>query len=113
MTHYFHPTIQNAGASPLDDSIGKLLFMFKQLQPWQIDAIVMDVRQILPIAVTFTDEEALQEDTRFDAAQRGVVQLLYMIAPQTYPDILIALTYAEALALLKGADADEDLAAVH
>jgi len=32
------------------------------------------------------------------------VQLLYLIAAQTYADILFALTYAETLAMMKGAN---------
>ncbi|NVJ98611.1 MAG: hypothetical protein HWE25_10690 [Alphaproteobacteria bacterium] len=102
------PEQKVAGTSSLDGGIGKLLFLFQQLQPWQVEDIVFKVRRALPIQVKPENEEDRDAPfSRSDAAQKAVVQLLYMIAPQTYPDILFALTYAEALAMMQGAELDE------
>lgn len=107
MSIYNHPSRAHNGHSPLDGSIGRLLFMFKQLEPWQLEGIVAQVGRALPIPVQLANDEGETVLSRTDAAQRAVVQLLYMIAPQSYPDIFFALTYAEALAAMKGAEGDE------
>jgi len=105
MTLYDNPPFCDR-SSPLDDSIGRLLFMFGQLEQWQVESIINRVHRALPVPVARPKEDAPEAEAmgRGDVAQRGVVQLLYLIAAQTYADILFALTYAETLAMMKGAN---------
>lgn len=105
MTIHENPQF-NDRSTPLDASIGRLLFMFGQLEQWQLDRIVDRVHRALPVQVERMPEESVEAEVagKGDAAQRAVVQLLYLIAAQTYADILFALTYAETLAMMKGAN---------
>ncbi len=105
MTLHDNPQFSDR-TSPLDSSIGRLQFMFGQLEAEQVDDIVSRVHRALPVPVERMPEEDVDAEVldRGDVAQRGVVQLLYLIAAQTYADILFALTYAETLAMMSGAD---------
>lgn len=101
-------------SSPLDTSISRLQFLFSQLEAWQIEGIINQVHRSLPVPVVSVEKGFAGDApaSRKEAAQRAIVQLLYMIAAQSYADILFALTYAETLALMKGAD-DEHVGIAH
>ncbi|WP_286831644.1 MULTISPECIES: hypothetical protein [Kordiimonas] len=105
MTLHDSPQFSNR-TSPLDSSIARLMFMFGQLEAWQVESIISRVHRALPVPVARPEEESTDTEalSKADVAQRGVVQLLYLIAAQTYADILFALTYAETLAMMSGAD---------
>lgn len=112
MTLHDNPQFKDR-TTPLDSSIGRLQFMFGQLEPWQVEAIVCRVHRALPVPVERMPEEGIDAEVldKGDVAQRGVVQLLYLIAAQTYVDILFALTYAETLAMMSGASYEAEGAA--
>ncbi|WP_262691150.1 hypothetical protein [Kordiimonas aestuarii] len=109
-------TIAETKLGPVQPSIintaaDQLFFLFAQLDPTRVEAIVERVEFAVgaPQGDAIT---AIGKNTRRAVIEQAVARLLYAIAGLPYEDILFALTYAETQAMIDGA-CDEIESEVH
>ncbi|WP_417458752.1 hypothetical protein [Kordiimonas sp.] len=103
-------TIADTKLGPVQPSIinkaaDQLFFLFGQLDPARVEAIVERVEYAIgaPHGDAIT---AIGLNTRRAILEQAVARLLYAIAGLPYEDILFALTYAETQAMIDGAQDD-------
>ena len=97
--------------SIINKAAEQLFFMFAQLDPTRVELIVERVEFAIgaPQGDAIT---AMGNNSRRSIIEQAVARLLYAIAGLPFEDILFALTYAEAQAMIDGAH-DEIETAVH